>query len=240
MKAYRVKNWDERYETHETRKLKTLRWVPMPNQHDGLAYKRIAMQPDATDVFTAWILILQIVSKSDYGKRGLLERDGIPLPPEDCGIISGYAGRIFERAIPFLASIGWLEAYAESPDVPGESPDEAGKSPAEGKGMEGKEQKGMEGIHRAVPALSDTDFDQVWQAYPKKIGKANAYRAWAKAKKDRPPVADILAKLAALKSCDQWTRDAGQYIPHPATWINRGGWHDEIEVTVEHKSRFTR
>jgi hypothetical protein len=203
MKAYRVKNWDERYETHETRKLKTLRWVPMPNQHDGLAYKRIAMQPDATDIFTAWILILQIVSKSDYGKRGLLERDGIPLTPEDCGIISGYAGRIFERAIPFLASIGWLEAYADSPDMPGESPDEAGKSPAEWKGMEGKE--GKEGNGRKdinQPTISDCI--QAAEAIGMKREDVEAFHAhydsqgWKKG--NGQPITNIRSALTAWKN----------------------------------------
>jgi uncharacterized protein YdaU (DUF1376 family) len=94
--------------------------------------------------------------------------------------------------------------------------------------------------YRAILALDDPDFDRVWQAYPKKIGKANAARAWVNMKKHRVPVDDIIAKINALKSSDQWARDNGQFIPNPATWINRGGWHDEIEVTVEHKSRFTR
>lgn len=87
------------------------------------------------------------------------------------------------------------------------------------------------------PMASDVDFQTLWKAYPKKVGKAAAYRAWVKSKRDRPPVADILTKIAALKSCDQWTRDGGQFIPYPATWINRGGWHDEVQVTVEQRKK---
>ena len=26
----------------------------------------------------------------------------------------------------------------------------------------------------------------------------------------------------------QWQRDNGQYIPHPATWLNQGRWDDEL------------
>ena len=25
----------------------------------------------------------------------------------------------------------------------------------------------------------------------------------------------------------------GQFIPHPTTWLNRGGWDDEIEIETE-------
>lgn len=142
MTAYRIKDWS-RYETHETRKIKSLSWVPIPNKHDGLSFKRIAMRPDACEIFTAWILILQVASKGDQEQRGLLERDGVPLTPDDLGMMTGYGSGIFEKAYKVLSdvSIGWLEVYNESPDMPGDHPDVPGFRPIEGRKEGRKEQK---------------------------------------------------------------------------------------------------
>lgn len=87
---------------------------------------------------------------------------------------------------------------------------------------------------------SDTDsdnigeFDAFWQAYPKKVGKHSAKKAWKASK--HPPINLVVAKIHAMKNSDQWRKDGGQFIPYPATWINRGGWDDEPTVTNERKS----
>lgn len=72
---------------------------------------------------------------------------------------------------------------------------------------------------------SDPEFEQFWSAYPRKIGKKAAARAWAKAV-DRPPRDEVIAAVDRAKKSEQWTRDDGQYIPHPATWLNEGRWAD--------------
>jgi hypothetical protein len=46
---------------------------------------------------------------------------------------------------------------------------------------------------------------------------------------DLPPVADLVRKVEVLSRSEQWQRDGGQYVPHPATWLRRGGWDDEPE-----------
>ena len=33
--------------------------------------------------------------------------------------------------------------------------------------------------------------------------------------------------LNAQKQSDQWMRDDGRYIPHPATWLNGRCWEDD-------------
>ena len=32
--------------------------------------------------------------------------------------------------------------------------------------------------------------------------------------------------------CDQWNRDNGQFIPHPATWLNQRRWEDELTIQL--------
>jgi hypothetical protein len=38
----------------------------------------------------------------------------------------------------------------------------------------------------------------------------------------------VLETLAALKASGDWQKDNGQFIPHPASWLNAGGWDDEL------------
>ncbi len=71
-------------------------------------------------------------------------------------------------------------------------------------------------------------FDQFWQAYPKKIGKGAARKAWGKIRPGKALIEKILAAVDAAKRSDQWQRDGGQYIPNPVTWLNQGRWDDDL------------
>lgn len=75
-------------------------------------------------------------------------------------------------------------------------------------------------------------FDQFWMAYPRKVGKQDAQRAWTKLKPDAELVATILAAVAAQLEGADWMREDGQYVPHPATWLNGGRWLDVVRAYV--------
>lgn len=75
-------------------------------------------------------------------------------------------------------------------------------------------------------------FDLFWVSYPRKVNKQHALAAWGRIKKpDAVWFKQAMDSLEAWKSCDQWKRDRGQYVPHPATWLNRGGWESEVGPT---------
>lgn len=69
------------------------------------------------------------------------------------------------------------------------------------------------------------DFDAFWSAYPKKVGKQSARKAFEKAK---VPLETLLTAIERQKCSSQWSRDGGRYIPNPATWLNQGRWEDEL------------
>ena len=75
------------------------------------------------------------------------------------------------------------------------------------------------------------DFKAFWHHFPRKVGKEAAWKAWTKAKR-KPPLPDVLAAIEEAKRSEQWTKSGGQFIPHPATWINQGRWHDEHEIDL--------
>jgi len=78
----------------------------------------------------------------------------------------------------------------------------------------------------------EADFERFWQAYPKKVGKKSARKAFVRAKM---PVGPLVTAIERQKCSDQWSRDNGQYIPNPATWLNQGRWEDELSLTEEDK-----
>lgn len=71
-------------------------------------------------------------------------------------------------------------------------------------------------------------FDRFWNAYPRHVNKQGAIKAFNKANIDSEMLETILAAIERQKASDQWTKDNGQFIPHPATWLNQRRWEDEI------------
>jgi hypothetical protein len=68
------------------------------------------------------------------------------------------------------------------------------------------------------------DFAEFWKVYPNKTGKGAALKAWTK---HTPTLSAVLKALDWQTRQSAWTKDNGQFIPHPATWLNRQGWEDE-------------
>lgn len=91
----------------------------------------------------------------------------------------------------------------------------------EGKGRNTLSPKGGE-VHGFPPG-----FDRFWAAYPKKVGKDAAAKAFAKRKPNDDLLAAMLAAVERQRTSPAWTKDGGQFIPNPATWLNQGRWQDE-------------
>ena len=81
-------------------------------------------------------------------------------------------------------------------------------------------------------AKTDDLFSVFWHEYPKKVSKPDALKAWKKLKPDSGLLQEILSGLSRWKESDQWNRDGGQYIPYPATWLNKREWEDDISPAV--------
>lgn len=79
---------------------------------------------------------------------------------------------------------------------------------------------------------SDELFARFWAAYPRKVNKTRAKRAWDKLKPDLALCRAMAEALEKFKASDQWQRDGGLYIPHPASWLNNRRWEDEDIITA--------
>ena len=75
--------------------------------------------------------------------------------------------------------------------------------------------------------ITNKDFERFYEAYPKKKSKPVALKAWLKHK---PDIEVVIKSLTIFKKCDQWTKNKGEFIPYPASWLNAEGWNDVIET----------
>lgn len=78
--------------------------------------------------------------------------------------------------------------------------------------------------------VDSEDFQRFWSAYPRKIAKENARKAWHKLKPGPELLAVMLQAIERQKQSEQWRRDEGQFIPHPATWLNGRRWEDQLPL----------
>lgn len=110
----------------------------------------------------------------------------------------------------------------------------ASKTEASGKQNRSKTEADTEGTSNEVPQTEEEHprpsaaelppgFDAFWFAYPLKVGKQAAIKAYRKALKRVD--SDVLLRGAQLY------RDAPNrspdYTAHPASWLNAGRWEDE-------------
>jgi hypothetical protein len=72
--------------------------------------------------------------------------------------------------------------------------------------------------------IDDALINEVYEAYPKKVGRTSALAAITKAVKTTDPV-ELLGKVRAYAAAIHW-QDV-QFIPNPATWFNGGRFHDD-------------
>jgi len=88
-------------------------------------------------------------------------------------------------------------------------------------------------VRRPAIVLPDkTSFDLFWSVYPRKIGKGAAELSWKKIKPDDILQARIVDAVKAQCKSEQWKRDGGQFIPHPATWLNGKRWEDVLDIAI--------
>jgi hypothetical protein len=141
---YKIIDWDRHFENNRSRTVENLRWVCVPNKHDGEGFSTIMEQENAAELFAAWVLILQVASKCQV--RGSLVRDdGTPLTARS--LASKTRGNVswFTEALNFFTTkVKWMECQATDSQV---SP--ACQATATQVTKKGREENGKEGSEGA-------------------------------------------------------------------------------------------
>jgi hypothetical protein len=76
---YRVLNWDDNFETAQSRKVDRLNWVGVPNKQHGLGLTKILSQEDGAAIYGIWHLIVGACSQQNSPRAGWLTQDGSAL-----------------------------------------------------------------------------------------------------------------------------------------------------------------
>lgn len=88
----------------------------------------------------------------------------------------------------------------------------------EGKGKEGKgKEQGRDSDHA----------QQIYDAYPRRVGKQAALKAICAASRLKPMPYLLERTQAYAAAVTAWSEADKQFIPHPATWFNRGSYEDD-------------
>lgn len=97
-------------------------------------------------------------------------------------------------------------------------------------------------VAHPAPRGFPAGFEEFWAAYPNKVGKKAAAKAFPAALKSiggPAPLAVILEGLARAVVSRRWN-DPTYTKPNPATWLNQGRWEDEHEPATSESSNHGR
>jgi hypothetical protein len=89
--------------------------------------------------------------------------------------------------------------------------------------------------HRSSKVRDRSPAEDVYELYPKKVGRVAALKAIARilAASEPEMQARLLERTAAYAAAvAKWPPDERQFIPHPATWFNRGSFDDDPSTWV--------
>lgn len=179
-----------------------------------------------------WPSIGRLVKKANLGRatvfRALdeLERSGFIIRTERHHEKGGRSSSLFTLQVEVSAGVSGRPiasdppSHCETPPVSPRDPPRLTVRPLE---------SNIEPIRsNQSPAPSETAFDLWWEAYPRKVAKGSARKAYQTALKKVTP--DSLLKLTNAFAFDKEER----FIPHPATWLNAERW---LEAHVEPDDR---
>ena len=91
---------------------------------------------------------------------------------------------------------------------------------------------------RPTPAEIAAAFDRFWPLYPRPVRRSAARAAFRAAVADGEDPAEIVAGLEAALALDLFDyREFPTFVPFPATWIEKGGYADCLEMPREDPSK---
>jgi len=77
------------------------------------------------------------------------------------------------------------------------------------------------------------NFELFWSVYPNKKSKKTAFEKFKRIDFKKTSFESIMISLEKQKQSDDWTKNGGQYVPMPQTWIFNERWTDEIQAPVQ-------
>lgn len=104
------------------------------------------------------------------------------------------------------------------------------------------EQEAKANLEAKAKAKSESEsqllkkFELFWSAYPNKKSKKTAFEKFKRIDFKKTSFESIMISLEKQKQSDDWTKNGGQYVPMPQTWIFNERWTDEIQAPVQQQN----
>lgn len=91
-----------------------MRWVPIPNKHDGDGYIEMVDGPDGAAILGCWLGIIQVASKC-HPRGTLVKEGGIPHTAESISKKIRLPSAMIQKALDRACSklVNWLEVVSE-------------------------------------------------------------------------------------------------------------------------------
>ena len=100
----------------------------------------------------------------------------------------------------------------------------------------GEEEKKEKEERKSQTDIYIDRFERFWKGYPKKVGKGDARKIWTRLRPSEELTLRMINAVEIAKKSVEWTKDGGQYIPNPSTWLNQSRWEDELTPMKEEPS----
>ena len=81
--------------------------------------------------------------------------------------------------------------------------------------------------HYVMVEENDPQWLRFWNAYPKRVSKKEARKAWAKVNPTPETVDRMVAALKWQVPLHRWDTEKYQFAPYPASWLNDNRWEDD-------------
>ncbi len=143
-----------------------------------------------------------------------------PLTPQGDAVADAPAGECDAAPVPDASETAEPQALPEQPE-PEPEPEPPAPAPSSRKEKPEKQ--------LPLPRLRKDDFVRWYVKYPCKKNRGSAVKTWDKlAKAEQLPSLDaLLSALDWQMWQPDWQKEDGQYVPHPASYLNAYRWTDE-------------
>ena len=227
----RIKDWTKTFEQgSESKRLKKgLRYVTLPCGKPSAGIAALSKEGvQGMQAFAVFIRLVQIAATLDAEQRGTFPDD---YTSETFATFLFMDVAEFEKAANLLVKVGWIENWKHSAEIAGDfrkKNRKRGKIPLEerrGEKSRGDQSRVEKNIKRQTRLTEyPKPFVEFWSLYPRKVNKKAALRAWDKATKETP--AEQIIGAAETYAASDIAAD-GEFVPHPATWLNKGAYLDD-------------
>ena len=154
-KAYHIRQWDNVYETAQTRQVRTLTYFSKPNKLVGEGLGHMLNQADGLALYGTWTFLEVLASTAPTEWRGWLIRNGTPMDATRMSALTRIPVADLQRALDFFstAPMDWLELLDWQGEKQGKLPLGTGTPSArhqttDGISVRGKTDKEKEGRSR--------------------------------------------------------------------------------------------